>query len=55
MKQTRTMIVLVKKDMEAANQELCQVLEDMDEDDVVKQSEVYQQAKEYISTLSTES
>ena len=45
------MIEIVKKDIEKANEELTQLLEDLSEDEDIKLSEVYKQAVDYIASL----
>ena len=42
------MIVLVEKDVVAAHEELSQLLSDIEDDEEVKQTEVYQKALQYM-------
>lgn len=44
------MIELVKKDILKAHEELSQIMEDIEEDEEVKQSEVFKQAIEYMTS-----
>ena len=48
LKQTENMIVLVEKDVVAAHEELSQLLSDIEDDEEVKQTEVYQKALQYM-------
>ena len=48
LKQTENMIVLVEKDVVTAHEELSQLLSDIEDDEEVKQSEVYQKALQYM-------
>lgn len=44
------MIELVQKDILKAHEELSQIMEDIEEDEEVKQSEVFKQAIEYMTS-----
>lgn len=48
LKQTENMIVLVEKDVVTAHEELSQLLSDIEDDEEVKQTEVYQKALQYM-------
>ena len=49
--QTKSMIEIVKKDIEKANEEITQLIEDLGEDEDIKLSEVYKQAVDYVASL----
>ena len=48
LKQTENMIVLVEKDVVTAHEELSQLLSDIEDNEEVKQTEVYQKALQYM-------
>ena len=48
LKQTENMIVLVEKDVVTAHEELSQLLSDIEDDEEVKQTEVYQKVLQYM-------
>lgn len=45
------MIDIVKVDIEKANDNLLQLLEDMEDDEEVMQSDIYKQAKEFLDEM----
>ena len=49
LKQTENMIVLVEKDVVTAHEELSQLLSDIEDNEEVKQTEVYQKALQYMN------